>query len=50
LRIAALLLVALLLAACQSTTPPAQDDKAVTYGAWTVRTGGYVRAEGEVVK
>jgi len=50
LKASALLVVALLLAGCQSTPPPAQDSKAVTYGAWTVRTGGYVRAESEVVK
>jgi hypothetical protein len=45
-----LLVVALALAACQSTPPPAADAKAVTYGDWTVKTGGYVRAETGVVK
>ena len=50
MRAAVFILVTLLLAGCQSTPPPAQDSKAATYGAWTVRTGGYVRAEGEVVK
>jgi hypothetical protein len=50
LRAAAFVFAALLLAACQSTPPRAQDNKAVTYGEWTVRTGGYVRAEAEVVR
>jgi hypothetical protein len=48
--IALLVLAALALAACQSTPPPAADEKAVTIGDWTVRTGGYVRAEGGIVK
>ena len=50
MKSSALLVVALFLAACQSTPPPSQDSKAVTYGAWTVQTGGYVRAEGQVAK
>lgn len=49
-RNVAVVLVTLALAACQSTPPPAADAKAVTYGDWTVRTGGYVRAESGVVK
>lgn len=44
------LLLSLALAACQSAPPLAADAKAVTYGDWTVKTSGYVRAETEVVK
>ena len=44
-----LLLTVLVLGACQSTPPPAPEEKAATWGDWTVRTGGYVRAEAAVV-
>ncbi len=44
-RAALLLFLALALAACQTAPPPTEDAKAVTYGDWTVRTSGYVRAE-----
>jgi starvation-inducible outer membrane lipoprotein len=46
---AAILAMAVLLTACQSAPPPAADGKAMTVGDWTVRTGGYVRAETGVV-
>lgn len=49
LRSAALLVVALALAACQSAPPPPTDGKSMTIGDWTVRSGGYVRAEAGVV-
>jgi hypothetical protein len=50
-RVATFLLVTLALAACQSTPPPpAPEGEAVTIGDWTVRTGGYVRAETGVVR
>jgi hypothetical protein len=46
---AVILSLAAFLAACQSTPPPLADGKAMTVGDWTVRTGGYVRAEAGVV-
>jgi len=46
---AVLAIVALSLAACQ-TAPPAAEGKPATYGDWTVKTSGYVRAETAVVK
>ena len=48
-RTGAVLLLAFALVSCQSTPPPAADAKAVTYGDWTVKTGGYVRAEAGAV-
>jgi hypothetical protein len=50
LSAAVFLLFSLALAACQSAPPPAADAKAVTYGNWSVKTSGYVRAETGVVK
>ncbi len=49
-----LLVFATMIAACQSTLPPVADNaaggKSVAVGDWTVRTSGYVRAEGGVVR
>ena len=50
LRAAVILLLALALASCQTAPPPVPDAKPATYGDWTVKTGGYVRAESGVVK
>jgi hypothetical protein len=49
-KAAILVFLALALASCQSAPPPAADTKPVTYGDWTVKTGGYVRAESGVVR
>ena len=47
-----MVLCGIVLAGCQSTTPPpaADDAKPMTYGDWTVRTGGYVRADAAMVR
>jgi hypothetical protein len=49
-RLALAALAALALAACQTSPPPAANAKPVTYGDWTVKTSGYVRAETGIVK
>jgi hypothetical protein len=50
LRAALILLLTLALASCQTAPPPAAEAKPATYGDWTVKTSGYVRAESGVVK